>query len=105
MIGIGILGIGFMGVTHYKAIEKVKGAKVAAICTRDATKLKGDWRQVQGNFGISANQGYPDASQKAIRGPLFAQGGGRTTRTIDQGGDLTRDGGPGMGACTFRHQG
>ena len=53
MVRIGIIGIGFMGVTHFKAIEKVKGAKVAAICTRDARKLKGDWRKVQGNFGGS----------------------------------------------------
>jgi predicted dehydrogenase len=51
MVRIGIVGIGFMGVTHFKAIDKVKGAKVTAICTRDPKKLKGDWRSVQGNFG------------------------------------------------------
>lgn len=51
MVRIGILGIGFMGVTHYKAIQRVKGARVTAICTRDPAKLKGDWRKVQGNFG------------------------------------------------------
>jgi len=51
MVNIGIIGIGFMGVTHYKAIEKVKGGRVTALCTRDAKKLKGDWRAVQGNFG------------------------------------------------------
>jgi predicted dehydrogenase len=51
MVRIGIIGIGFMGVTHFKAIHKVKGAKVTAICTRDAKKLGGDWRSVQGNFG------------------------------------------------------
>lgn len=51
MVRIGIVGIGFMGVTHFKAIQKVKGAKVTAICTRDRKKLKGDWRAVQGNFG------------------------------------------------------
>ncbi len=51
MVRIGIVGIGFMGVTHFKAIDKVKGAKVTAICTRDRKKLRGDWRSVQGNFG------------------------------------------------------
>ncbi|NKB68419.1 MAG: gfo/Idh/MocA family oxidoreductase [Candidatus Latescibacteria bacterium] len=51
MVNIGIVGIGFMGVTHYKAVDKVKGAKVSAICTRDEKKLRGDWRKVQGNFG------------------------------------------------------
>ena len=53
MIRIGILGIGFMGVTHFKAIQKVRGAKVVAVCTRDRSKLSGDWRRVQGNFGGS----------------------------------------------------
>ncbi|HIM56261.1 MAG TPA: gfo/Idh/MocA family oxidoreductase, partial [Candidatus Latescibacteria bacterium] len=43
MIGIGIVGIGFMGVTHFRAIDNVRGARVTAICTRDRRKLKGDW--------------------------------------------------------------
>ncbi|MBI4023382.1 MAG: Gfo/Idh/MocA family oxidoreductase [Verrucomicrobia bacterium] len=51
MIRIGILGIGFMGVTHFKAARNIKGGKVTAICTRDPKKLAGDWRGVQGNFG------------------------------------------------------
>ena len=42
-----------MGVTHYKAIQKVRGGKVVAVCTRDPRKLKGDWSSVQGNFGDS----------------------------------------------------
>ena len=53
MVNIGIAGIGFMGVTHFKAIKQVKGGRVRAICTRDLRKLRGDWRQVQGNFGGS----------------------------------------------------
>ena len=53
MVNIGIVGIGFMGVTHFKAIEKVKGGRVKAICSRDRRKLKGDWRKIQGNFGGS----------------------------------------------------
>ena len=56
MVNIGIVGIGFMGVTHFKAIDKVKGAKVTAIATRDAKKLRGDWRQIQGNFGGSGGR-------------------------------------------------
>ena len=51
MVNIGIVGIGFMGVTHFKAIQKVKGARVTAVCTRDEGKLQGDWRKIQGNFG------------------------------------------------------
>lgn len=51
MVNVGIVGIGFMGVTHFKALQKVKGARAAAICTRDENKLAGDWSRVQGNFG------------------------------------------------------
>jgi predicted dehydrogenase len=51
MIRIGIVGIGFMGMIHYLAARKLKGAKVRAICSRDPTKLAGDWRSIRGNFG------------------------------------------------------
>jgi predicted dehydrogenase len=51
MVRIGIVGVGFMGMIHYLAARKVKGAKVAAICSRDAKKLSGDWRGIHGNFG------------------------------------------------------
>lgn len=51
MVKIGIVGVGFMGMIHYLAYQKVRGAKIAAICTRDKKKLAGDWRGIQGNFG------------------------------------------------------
>src|SRR5262245_63273284 len=51
MIRIGIIGIGFMGRIHYLASQKLKGAKVAAVCSRDPAKLAGDWRTTRGNFG------------------------------------------------------
>lgn len=50
-MNVGIVGIGFMGMIHYLAYQKVRGAKVTAICTRDAKKLAGDWRGIKGNFG------------------------------------------------------
>jgi predicted dehydrogenase len=61
MVRIGIAGMGFMGVTHFRAIEKIRGAQVVAICTRDPRKLRGDWRKVQGNFGGSG--GVQDVSK------------------------------------------
>ena len=61
MVNIGIVGIGFMGVTHFKAIEKVRGGKVTAIATRDPKKRQGDWRSIQGNFGGSG--GVQDLSK------------------------------------------
>ncbi len=51
MIRIGIIGIGFMGFTHFEGAKKVKGAKVTAIATRNQRKLRGDWTSIQGNFG------------------------------------------------------
>src|SRR5438128_9101784 len=51
MVRIGIVGIGFMGMIHYLAAQKLKNARVTAICSRDPKKLAGDWRGIQGNFG------------------------------------------------------
>lgn len=51
MIRIGIIGIGFMGMTHFEAARKLRGAKVTAFSTRDPKKLAGDWTSIQGNFG------------------------------------------------------
>jgi len=51
MVNIGIVGLGFMGMTHYRAIQRVKGGKVVALCTRSEKKLQGDWRDIRGNFG------------------------------------------------------
>lgn len=51
MTSIGIVGVGFMGMTHFEAIKNVKRAKVKAIATRSQAKLAGDWSSIQGNFG------------------------------------------------------
>lgn len=51
MIKVGIAGIGFMGMIHYLAYQKIKGAKVVAMCEQDAKRLAGDWRSIKGNFG------------------------------------------------------
>lgn len=51
MIRVGIAGIGFMGMIHYLAYQKVKGVKVAALCETQRERLAGDWRAIKGNFG------------------------------------------------------
>ena len=51
MIRVGIAGIGFMGMTHYLAYQKIRGVKVAALCEQDQKRLAGDWRSIKGNFG------------------------------------------------------
>src|SRR4051794_4312497 len=51
MVRIGLVGIGFMGMIHYLAARKLRGAAVTALCSRDEQKLAGDWRDIRGNFG------------------------------------------------------
>jgi len=63
MINVGIIGIGFMGVTHFKALREIPNARAAAISTRDAGKLSGDWSAIQGNFGDAG--GVQDLSDVA----------------------------------------
>src|SRR5437868_12094027 len=51
MVRIGLVGIGFMGMIHYLASQKLTDARVTAVCSRDPKKLAGDWRGIRGNFG------------------------------------------------------
>ena len=51
MLNVGIAGIGFMGMMHYIAYQKISGVKVRAICEQDPKRLAGDWRAIKGNFG------------------------------------------------------
>ena len=67
MVRIGIIGVGFMGMTHFEGAtrfkddpksgrrkvsgSKLKNGRVTAIATRNQKKLDGDWRSIQGNFG------------------------------------------------------
>ena len=51
MLKVGITGIGFMGMMHYLAYQKLEGVQVAAICEKIPERLKGDWTKIKGNFG------------------------------------------------------
>lgn len=50
-MNIGIVGIGFMGTTHFNAAKALHGARVSAISSRDRAKLSGDWSRISGNLG------------------------------------------------------
>jgi predicted dehydrogenase len=56
MVGIGIVGIGFMGMIHYLAARNAAGGTVVALCSRDPRKRAGDWTSIQGNFGPRGTQ-------------------------------------------------
>ncbi len=51
MVRVGIVGLGFMGKTHYEAYEKIGGARVVAIADADAKRAGGDLSGVWGNIG------------------------------------------------------
>ncbi len=50
-VKIGIVGLGFMGMTHFEGAKQVQGGEVVAFATRNEKKLAGDWSSIQGNFG------------------------------------------------------
>jgi len=48
---IGVLGLGFMGSTHVRALQDIPGAALAAVFSIDEKQLTGDFSAVQGNLG------------------------------------------------------
>ncbi|HLK66231.1 MAG TPA: Gfo/Idh/MocA family oxidoreductase [Bryobacteraceae bacterium] len=48
---LAVLGLGFMGSTHLKALSGVRGAELVAVYSQDEKKLAGDLRSVHGNLG------------------------------------------------------
>jgi predicted dehydrogenase len=60
MVRVAVLGLGFMGTTHVRAIRSVPGAVLEAVYSADERKLAGDFSSVRGNLGESA--GHVDLS-------------------------------------------
>ncbi len=57
MLKVGITGIGFMGMIHYLAYQRMEGVKVAALCENFfKERLNGDWTKIKGNFGPAGTQ-------------------------------------------------
>ena len=57
MLKVGITGIGFMGMIHYLAYQRIEGVQVAALCETFAKeRLAGDWTKIKGNFGPAGTQ-------------------------------------------------
>src|SRR5579884_387930 len=48
---VAVLGLGFMGSTHLRALQTIDGVTLAAVFSGDAKKLGGDLTGVQGNIG------------------------------------------------------
>ena len=55
-VGIGLVGLGFMGLTHFRAAQAARGGRVVAMVTSDPRKARGDFSRVKGNFGDGGDQ-------------------------------------------------
>ncbi len=42
MVRIRLVGLGFMGMMHYHAAQRLRGGRVTALHTRNAARLAGD---------------------------------------------------------------
>jgi predicted dehydrogenase len=51
-----MIGLGFMGATHFKAFSAMQGVSVAAVCATNPRALEGDLSQVGGNLGRAAGK-------------------------------------------------
>ncbi len=57
MLRVGIVGIGFMGMIHYLAYQRIENVKVVALCESFfKERLTGDWTKIKGNFGPAGTQ-------------------------------------------------
>ncbi|OGV56559.1 MAG: hypothetical protein A2X49_06700 [Lentisphaerae bacterium GWF2_52_8] len=52
---IGLIGLGFMGTTHFRIYKGLKNARIAGIADIDPAKLSGDISKVVGNIGGGDN--------------------------------------------------
>jgi predicted dehydrogenase len=70
---IAIIGLGFMGSTHLKGLQTVRGAALAAVAERDPVKRAGDLSAIQGNLGGPGEKfDFSNVAQYADAGGVFA---------------------------------
>ena len=50
MIGVGLVGVGFMGKMHFGCHQESRRSRIVALCDVDAKKLSGDWSAIGGNI-------------------------------------------------------
>jgi len=50
-VKVGIIGLGFMGTTHFQIHQKLGKSEIVAIADVNEKKLSGDWSEVIGNIG------------------------------------------------------
>ena len=50
MIGVGLVGVGFMGKMHFGVHQESERSRIVAICDVNEDKLNGDWSSIGGNI-------------------------------------------------------
>jgi len=65
-VRIGLIGLGFMGTTHYRIHQANGNAKVVAVCDVDSAKRRGDISKVVGNIGNDDNSKPLDFSNLRV---------------------------------------
>jgi predicted dehydrogenase len=74
-VNVGILGLGFMGNCHFNAYRAIEGARVAALCDSDPTRLQAD-AAVAGNIAAGgARKDLTDVKTYTNAEELFADPG------------------------------
>jgi predicted dehydrogenase len=66
-VNIGIIGLGFMGVTHMVGYSKIPGVKVSAVCTENPAVLAGDLSKIGGNIEFDSSLVDISATKKYTR--------------------------------------
>lgn len=61
-VRVGIIGLGFMGSTHFRIYRSNPKAEITAVADVSEAKLKGDWRSIVGNIGGGDNSQPVDLS-------------------------------------------
>jgi predicted dehydrogenase len=64
IVNIGIIGLGFMGVTHIVGYSKIPGVLVSAVCTENPAVLAGDLSKIGGNIQVDADAVDISAAKK-----------------------------------------
>lgn len=62
-VRVGVIGIGFMGSTHFRIYRDNPRSEVVAIADVDPAKIKGDWSKIVGNIGNDDNSIPVDVSK------------------------------------------
>ncbi len=66
-MNIGIIGVGFMGVTHMVGYAKISGVNIAAVCTENPAVLAGDLSKIGGNMEMDTSAVNISAAKKYTR--------------------------------------